>query len=121
MQKIAIILTISLAWLSAGADALAIPKDHKDSEFKTERPKPNDQQRLERRSTAYKKSASQALNKKPLESTCYYTMSGCSEEVNNKDGSLISAERPPRQYPQNGYLLGNDGLYHFNSSAINRD
>jgi hypothetical protein len=89
--------------------------------FSADYPTEAKQQRLEKRSGAYNKAAGQAMNDtKGVD--CYYRMSGCSkEQLSKKVGITQPTNRKPLAFPKQGYVLKDDGLYHFKDGAQSRN
>ncbi len=71
------------------------------------------------RSPAYNKAADQAIAD-PSKAGCYYSTSGCDKATLDKDNRLVDKDYPPKKFPQDGYVLGADGLYHFQPNSFGR-
>lgn len=84
-----------------------------------EYPKDPEQERRERRSGAYQKALMQSVIQKEFVD-CYYRMSGCSEEQQNRPSYWPAKQYPARQYPKEGYVLDTDGTYKFKPGAQSR-
>lgn len=76
--------------------------------------------RIEGRSDAYGKALMTAVNDDPKKALCYYRQSGCDKATIDKNNNITAQERPPKQYPQDGYVLGPEGNYIFKPNTFGR-
>lgn len=49
------------------------------------------------------------------------TLAACASGEPYSDQSLIGTSRPPKKYPQEGYVLDNNGTYSFEARAMTRN